>query len=640
MASAAQSMADAGSGVDRTTARLAFRPEIEGLRAVAIVPVLLVHAGFTQFAGGFIGVDVFFVISGYLITRIILAEMAEEKGTDGFSLTRFYARRFARLGPALWVMLTAVLLAGLWLLVPSDWPSLSLEAIWAAGFGANLYYWMTTDYFATHETALLLHTWSLGVEEQFYLLFPVFLVWLKRWFPGREVWGIGALAVISFVLCLVLSHLTEAAQQAAFYLFPSRAWELALGGLVACGGVKAIERAGVSSALALLGLAMIAAAVFVVDAGSVFPAPGALLPCIGAVLVIAFGAHGPARALLALPPVRWIGRISFSTYLWHWPIMVFWRLEHGVLLDRWSRVGLVIASILAGALSYYAIERPGQRIMLGLRFQSVFRVAIACVAAVVVVSLTARELSPAINSGPAARMALELAQQADTRRVEQYRMGECFGIGIDFETCVRPTAKGNDVVIMGSSYAAMLWRALDQANPDKAVHQATYLGCNPVVDTTGAADCVEAYSRVFAMARGGEIEHLVLASRWHATDAAALARTVSAMRAAGVKVTVIGSPVEYDQSFPRVLAIAERRGDPAYVETMRRAARDAIDPVLQAAVEGAGGRYISQLDFECPVSRRVRKCRHFSSDGKPIHYDTGHLTPQAATDLADAIGAL
>jgi len=641
MASAAQSMADASSGGDRAARHLAFRPEIEGLRAIAIMPVLLVHAGFTQFAGGFVGVDVFFVISGYLITRIILAEMDQER----FSLTRFYARRFARLGPALWVMLSSVLLAGLWLLLPSDWPDLSQEAIWAAGFVANLYYWMTTDYFATHETALLLHTWSLGVEEQFYLLFPVFLVGLRRWCPGREVWGIGALAVISLTLCLVLSHSAqEGAQQAAFYLFSSRAWELALGGLLACGAIPQVRQDAIRGTLALAGLAMIAVSVFTVNALGPFPAPGALLPCIGAVLVIAYGANGPARILLSLSPVRWIGRISFSTYLWHWPIMVFWRLEHGVLLDRWSRVGLVIASILAGAVSYYAIERPGQRIMLGLRWQSVFRVAIACVAGVVVLSLAARELAPAINSGPAARMALELAEQADTRRVKQYRMGKCFGAAIDLETCVRPTARDNDVVVMGSSYAAMLWRALDEANPDKAVHQATYLGCNPVLDATGSIPCVEAYAEVFAMARRGEVEHLVLASRWYATDAAALAHTVSAMRAAGVNVTVIGPPVEYEQSFPRVLAIAERRGDPAYVEAMRRAERDAIDPVLQEAVEGAGGRYISQLDFECPpeasAARGPRQCRHFSSDAKPIHYDTGHLTPMAATDLANAIGSL
>ncbi|MDJ0979527.1 MAG: acyltransferase family protein [Erythrobacter sp.] len=611
-----------------TTARprLAFRPEIEGLRAVAIVPVLLVHASFTQLPGGFVGVDVFFVISGYLITRILLTET----DASGAGLARFYARRFARLGPAVWVMIAAVLGTGLWLLLPSDWPPLSHSAIWAAGFLANMYFWQTTDYFAYHDTALLLHTWSLGVEEQFYLFYPLVLIGLKRWAPGREAFGIGALFALSLVLCLALSHF---APTGAFYLFPARAWELAIGGLIACGVGVRVEAAWLRSALALSGLALIAASMLLIGDMGAFPAPAALVPCIGTALVIAYGAHGPAGFALSLAPVRWMGRISYSTYLWHWPIMVLWRLEYGVLLDRWSRVGLVVASILAGALSYYAIERRGQSALLRLSPRGVLRTGLASAAALIALALVAGALAPVLTQSQPAQMAFTLAERADERRREQFRSGICFGKKIDFETCVTPSQETRDLVLMGSSYAAMLWSALDEEADDYTVHQATLLDCNPVVGHAGDSACERAYARVFDMARKGKVDALVLASRWYASDAPAVGATVKAMREIGIPVVVIGPPVEYEQSFPRILAIAERRGDRAYIARMRRSKRDAIDPVLRRAVEGAGGRYVSHLDWECRGGQAGDGCRHMASDGLPIHYDTGHMTPAAARDF-------
>ena len=622
MASAAQSMAPQMSGAAHE--RLAFRPEIEGLRAVAIVPVLLIHAGFTQVPGGFVGVDVFFVISGYLITRIILVEM--EAGP--FSLARFYARRLARLGPALWAMLATTLLTGLWLLLPSDWPDLTTQAIWAAGFGANLHFWQTTDYFATHETALLLHTWSLGVEEQFYLFYPLFLIAVHRWFPGRKAMALAILATVSLALALLLSR---TAPQAAFYLFSSRAWELALGGLIACRAGVRIDHALARAALALAGLAMIALAVVGIEHLGAFPAPAALLPCVGTALVIAYGTSGPARSALSLGPVRWIGRISYSTYLWHWPIMVFWRLEHGMLLDRWSRVGLVIAALLAGALSYYAIERPGQRALLRLQNRDVFRATIASFAGLVTLAIAGLMLSSQLVTTPAARTAAEMAAIDEAQRIERYRYGTCFGERVRVEECLRPSDGARDVALMGDSYAAMLWRALRDADPQVVIHQVTALGCKPLVGAEGTEWCVDAYQRVFDRARAGEVQKLVLAARWSHADAPALAATIREMAEVGVSVSVIGPPVEYRQSFPRVLAIAERRGDPSYIARMRRSERDAIDPVLRAAVEKAGGRYISHVEFECPDGR----CQHFGSDGWPIHYDTGHLTEQAARDFVN-----
>ncbi len=587
------------------------------------MPVVLLHAQFARVDGGFVGVDVFFVISGFLITQIILHEAAR----DSFTLTGFYRRRIARIGPALWAMLAAVMIAGVWLLLPSDWPELSVSAMWAAGFGANLFFWRELDYFAFHEVALLLHTWSLGVEEQFYLFYPLLLGAILRFSPGRIRTSLWMLTIGSFGLGLVLAVREP---QAGFYLLPSRAWELSMGGLLAVGAAPRIGSQAFEAALALLGLGMIAASVYLLDNGNLFPAPWALLPCIGTCLVIAYGRSGPAFAFLSFAPVRWIGRISYSTYLWHWPIIVFYRLEYGLFQDRWTKAGLVLASLAAGAISYYAIELPAMRTLRQKRPGLVFALAGVAIAGIFAMAFTGKSGNEAINQSEAAQSAAYLASQADQRRSEQFRLHQCFGTEIELDECLVPVPDRIDVAVTGDSYAAQLWRAISENAGQKRVHQVTVLRCLPVVGTTGPSACTTTYDAVFEQARAGRIQELVLAARWHATDAPKIAKTITALKAAGVKVTVVGPPVEYDQSFPRLLAVAERRGDSAHIERLRRSERDAIDPVLARSVKAAGGRYISHLEFECPQGR----CRWYDSRGLPIHFDTGHLTLFAAREFA------
>ncbi len=336
---------------------LAYRPEVDGLRAVAVVPVILFHAGFSWFSGGFVGVDVFFVISGFLITSIILTE----KAAGEFTIAAFYERRARRILPALlFVMLACLVPAWLWLM-PRQLQEFNQSMVAVVLFGSNLLFWRTSGYFdlATEERPLL-HTWSLGVEEQFYVLFP--LVILLLWPLGRTrlKWLLAVVAVASLGLAELVGR---GSPMANFYLPITRAWELLVGSLIAFGAVRQPlhRRVGGSTAQALsaLGLAAIVVAVCFFDKSTQVPGLWALLPTVGTALVLAFATEGTLAARLLSR--RWmvgIGLISYSAYLWHQPLLAFARIR---LLDRPAPAVyglLAAASLVLAYFTWRYVEAP------------------------------------------------------------------------------------------------------------------------------------------------------------------------------------------------------------------------------------------------------------------------------------------
>ena len=353
-----------------------YRHDIDGLRAVAVLSVLLFHLDL-GFSGGYVGVDVFFVISGYLITGLIL----KAQGEDRFSLKQFWMRRIRRLVPAVMAMLLVVLLLGFAYLLPRDLDKLGEAAIAQILLVSNIYFANSFDYFAgPAELRPLLHTWSLAVEEQFYLLFPLLLVLCRR-FTKRELSiTFGVLAIASFVLSIwcLATYPTS-----AFFILPTRAWELLLGALLVLVPVqvhsdskKAIRfqiRNELISTLAAIALVI---TFFWYDKSTSFPGPAALLPCIATVLLIYFNTRqinhtistnaevNPTVGntaignLLSLNPLTYIGRISYSLYLWHWPIIVFLKYENGLQLSTQLTVIALLASFLAATVSYHWIETP------------------------------------------------------------------------------------------------------------------------------------------------------------------------------------------------------------------------------------------------------------------------------------------
>ena len=331
-----------------------YRPEVDGLRAVAVLPVMFFHAGFEAFGGGFVGVDVFFVISGFLITRILVDEL--ESGR--FSMAAFYERRARRIMPALFVMLVLCLPVAWALLPPSAMAAFSDSLAAVALFSSNILFWRQSGYFDTAaELKPLLHTWSLAVEEQYYILFPIVLAAVYRF--NRRL--LVPLLVAGFVLSLALAEwLVHRRPGAAFFLLPTRGWELLLGALAAVLGARLQTGPTASNILSAAGLGMIAAAVFFFDRSTPTPGVQTLLPTAGAALVLLYARASGSWAgwILSRRPAVWVGLISYSAYLWHQPLLVFFRYATPGQMGLGRTWIAIIGAIVLGYLSWRLVEMP------------------------------------------------------------------------------------------------------------------------------------------------------------------------------------------------------------------------------------------------------------------------------------------
>ncbi len=598
------------------------RPDIDGLRAIAVAPIVLFHAGVSVLPGGFIGVDIFFVISGFLITSIITREMA----TGDFSLANFYRRRVVRIFPALFVMLGLALAAGCLLLLPADVRSLSASAAAAAGFVSNIYFERHAGYFdGAAETLPLLHTWSLGVEEQFYLAYPLLLMALRRFLAAHLR---AALAIIASASFLLSFELARTAPNSAFYLLPCRAWELALGGLVALDALPKAPSPRWRGLLALGGLGLIAIGLVTIHAGEAFPAPWALAPCGGAALLIAYGEGASSERLLAARPMRTLGAISYSLYLWHWPIFTFYRLRTDRDLTLQTGALAVLAALAAATLSYFLVEQWFlRRFRLGPPTAVLASGAAALglfLAGAAIVDTGAdnwRDLPADVR-----KVAAYGAYQTFPDHKAQFIEGSCFvslGETFDREHCLALSATKPNLLVFGDSHAAQYWRAIALRFPGWNVMQATGAACRPMLGVSTEAHCNDFVPYVLNefLARR-RVDAVVLGGRWLEGETGRLEATIRLLADRGVKVTVIGPGVEYAGEFPRLLATAMLRGDLGALERLRVADRKPLDDEIARMVATTPARYLSAYDIECPDGQ----CQLFDPEGGPMHFDYGHIT--------------
>lgn len=334
-----------------------YRADIDGLRALAVVPVVLFHAGVYPFSGGFVGVDIFFVISGYLIASLIVTDIKRGQ----FSIVRFYERRVRRILPALFVVLLFSAVAAWLLLLPHQFDAFAQSLTATALFVSNVLFWREISYFAAPAIGKpLLHTWSLAVEEQFYIVFPLFLFVVHRWL--KEKWAVCLLPVAlgSFALSVwAVAHKPSA----AFYLAPTRAWELLLGSLLAVGAIPQVKNRLWGETGGAVGLGLIAWGMFTLSDLSPFPGLNALYPAIGAALVIhsATNHETATSKLLALRPMVFVGLISYSLYLWHWPLLVFAQVAEIDRLTPWQSAVIIFLSLALAVLSWRFVELPFRR---------------------------------------------------------------------------------------------------------------------------------------------------------------------------------------------------------------------------------------------------------------------------------------
>ena len=332
-----------------------YRAEIDGLRAFAVLPVILFHAKIASFSGGFVGVDIFFVISGYLITRILAGEMAEGR----YSLMRFYERRARRILPALVAMIAISTMAAWYILPPLEMQWYGQSVLATALFVANFYFlFRGRDYFAGQTSEYpLLHTWTLAVEEQFYIIFPILLWLIWRSGPRRVFWIIAAISGVSLAAAEILSRIDPGVN---FYLLPSRAWELGAGALCARIHHRAPQRE--NGALAAAGLVLVVGSILFLHEGLRFPSLWAVPPVLGTALILLYA--GPATLtgrFLALRPFVWVGLASYSAYLWHQPLFAFTHVRLGHYPEPAIMLGLAALSVFLGWVSLHLIEAPFRR---------------------------------------------------------------------------------------------------------------------------------------------------------------------------------------------------------------------------------------------------------------------------------------
>jgi peptidoglycan/LPS O-acetylase OafA/YrhL len=335
---------------------LSYRPDIDGLRGVAVLLVLIFHFDFFNIGkAGFIGVDIFFVISGYLISKIIWSEL----DADSFSFQQFYIRRIRRLAPPLFVTLALTAAVGTLVLLPQELNSLAKEGVAAIIYLSNVYYWQTLNYFGLQVGgSFFLHTWSLAVEEQFYLLFPILLVLIHRLFPKHRAVSILICTIFSFILNLVMVGLKP---EATFYLLPTRAWELLFGSLLAAIEFRLPKSSAFKLAAGIGAVVLLVLALLNYNPTTPFPGWFALLPVLSAAMLL-FAGNGKDEVFgraLAFEPIRFVGVISYSLYLVHWPVKVFIPL---IVFDNsmcW-KVASFLLSFLLATLMYLFVERPSK----------------------------------------------------------------------------------------------------------------------------------------------------------------------------------------------------------------------------------------------------------------------------------------
>ncbi|WP_133633855.1 acyltransferase family protein [Halomonas ventosae] len=437
------------------------RKEIDGLRAVAVLPVILYHAGFSWFSGGYVGVDVFFVISGYLITSILISEISD--GT--FSIARFYERRARRILPALaFVSICTFFLAWIWML-PSQFKDFSQSLVALSLFSSNILFWKESNYFSpAAEEKPMLHTWSLAVEEQFYIFFPIILLLLWRF--GRNP-AFYTIMIISLVSLLLSEYGWRKHPDANFYLLPSRAWELGAGAICAFALQGREVRKG--SLLSSVGFALILYSVVFYDETVPFPSLYTLVPVVGTALIILYGeATTPIARLLSRPLLVGIGLISFSAYLWHQPLLAFARIRSLTAAPSWTLMGfLSLASIVLAYFTWKYIETPFRKggVKIAIKRKSVF-----VFSGVASFMLAGLGVHGHLSNGADYRFSPSITELLSEVKNINPRRSECHvGESGSVPEC---TYGGEELgaIVIGDSHAAALIRAVERAMNDSDKH--------------------------------------------------------------------------------------------------------------------------------------------------------------------------
>jgi peptidoglycan/LPS O-acetylase OafA/YrhL len=614
-----------------------YREDIDRLRGLAVLSVVAFHFEAVGVHGGYVGVDIFFVISGFLITQIIQREM--RAGT--FSFASFYERRVRRLLPALYVVVAAIILPAFYFLLPSERVGFFRSIGAAVTFTSNIFFWSQSGYFdRTAVEKPLLHIWSLAVEEQFYLFFPA-LIWAAiRFGRGRVILPAVLIVLLAASFGAGLWLLQSGHPATAFYMSPVRAWEFLIGSVVAADGFPSpkhrIQR------LAAIGGAYVLMLVPIFGLRTISPFPGwnALAPCLGAALFIWSGIGAPEvvrHPFSAYRLARFFGTISYSLYLWHWPLFTFARFsKDGLTLTGMDKVVLFA---LAVALSYATtvfIEQPFRRRQWASTRRAIFAgsaVASMSLIAVSIVGVTIRGTQSALDQRIAKLDAFNSFDQA------AYRGGACFRLTdapIDEEKCLTMAPGKLNVLLWGDSHAAHYYPGLAKLAEKKQFNllQATQAGCAPSIKVhEKAAVWCHQFAAMFAPWLATHTPDIaILSGDWmgdvHSarfdTMIESIRNTVHSLTVRGIRVVLLGPAVQFKTGLPSMIIRAASKGiEPLPSEDMVRPDIFAGDAKMRAALPDTDlFSYISVIDAICPEER----CPVTVENDAPLTWDYGHLT--------------
>jgi len=613
------------------------RDEIDGLRALSIIAVLLFHFDL-GLPGGFVGVDLFFVISGYLITSLILRDV--DKGR--FKILEFWDRRVRRILPALSVMVLFSLLVGWKLFLPLDFKELAQSAVAQAALVSNVYFLRESDYFGSAaELKPLLHTWSLALEEQFYLLWPFLLVFLSRFTRKTVFQTIAWLSVASFGLSVYLSNNHPLAN---FYLLPTRAWELMVGALIVFMPAKVKCPLALRESLGWAGILAILASAFLYDNTTRFPGLAALAPCIGAGLIIWTNNASLTSVgrILSARPLVMIGLISYSLYLWHWPVLAFSRYWSIGPISWGERLALVGVSLVLAALSWRYLETPFRKRAVLKRRSQIFAFAGIATAILLLAGLFVNK-----RQGLPSRFPPEVLKLLDKKAYLPFRphLSLADVLNRDFiELGHGKTNRNPEIFLWGDSHARMLmpvldslckeldWRGLGATRPLTP----PLLGYQSKSWEFTKDESIPFNEEIAAFIRRSGVKNVILAARWDAYVTfdkgsgkirKALFDTIETLHRAGIRIWIMRQVPKHQRNVPQTMAVAIMRGyDPSEIGiTLQEHMLDirSQDPVFEGLTEKfAGVAILNPSDLFKTASGRCRVL----AGGKSVYSDANHLS--------------
>ncbi|MGE3609186.1 MAG: acyltransferase family protein [Bacteriovoracaceae bacterium] len=602
----------------------AYRPDIDGLRAIAVLSVLFFHAGFSAFQGGFVGVDVFFVISGFLITGII----KEDVKNHTFSFSKFYGRRARRLIPSL---LLTVFLSGIFaffLLSPQHLSRFGGEVVHSLLSVSNFYFWRESGYFdVTSDYKPLLHTWSLSVEEQFYLFWPISLFYFLRKSEKKALIFLVVVGILSFIANMQYLHKSSA----VFYLSPFRAFEFAIGAIVVWLSEYKLKES-MREFVSALGLALIGYSIFTFNKNTPFPSYNALIPCLGTAFIIYAGPSKWVGKILDNRIAIQIGLLSYSLYLLHWPILVFYKYAKFADLTFVEKIGICTVSILAAFIMYHLIEQPLRRPK-DSRSLSAAGFGLSCALVALFMILPAANMWA--NGGWSWRF-------KNTDNLEKYFMPNEFDnyvwINHDQLASAFDNSPLKNVLIIGDSQSADFVNILFESGLQNGFDVRTIkinsrclplissdkrLYLNIVEDWRGR--CAKVHDELRDNSNVSKSDTIILAASWTEWSLPYLEETIKYLNTLGNKRIVLVGPKQQTEGGVSVLRRQLTNANLRNVRLSESGEVRRMNNLLQSL--SAKFEYLELLKFICDEDKN---CRVFTDSGNIIFYDQSHLTPKGA----------